>query len=239
MLNFRFGATAAALAFAVAASAAAPASASVIVGSNNSGNCYPLLCNDSGTDTGVTMDYQQVYSASAFSGPITINSVTFFFAPGYGGTSTILSGDYELYLSYAANPVGSLSATLADNISGAQTLFASGHSDGTEDTNPSFTVFGGPFDYDPANGDLLMEIIASNQAIVPNGSGNGYLQADDSTAVTSRVYCVAGSDCTPDTAGLVTEFNADGTVPEPLTLSLVGAGLAGMAAARRARKKHA
>ena len=50
---------------------------SLTVGTYTNGNCYPLMCNDSGTNMGITMDYQQVYASTAFSGTVNINSVTF------------------------------------------------------------------------------------------------------------------------------------------------------------------
>ena len=51
--------------------------APITIGTAQSGNCYPFMCNDSGTSSGVSIDYQQVYTSSAFSGPVMINSITF------------------------------------------------------------------------------------------------------------------------------------------------------------------
>ena len=211
------------------------APASVTVGTFTTGNCYPALCNDSGSDVGQAIDWQEVYSASAFPGALTIESITFFFDPAFGGSSNILSGDYNFYLSYSANPVGGLSTTLADNVSGVQALFFTGHTDGTDSADPSATIIGTPFFYDPANGDLLLEVVASNQANVPNGPDNGFFQADGSAAVISRAFCVTGLECDAGSGALVTEFNA--ALPEPLTLSLFGAGLAGAAFLRRRKQK--
>ena len=47
-----------------------------------------------------------------------------------------------------------------------------------------------PFTYNPANGDLILEVIVSNQDNVPNGSGNGYNWADYTGAQVTRAYCL-------------------------------------------------
>jgi hypothetical protein len=216
--------------------------APITVGVADTGNCYPALCNDSGTSVGQSIDYQQVYSASEFSGPLTITSISFLFAPQFGGAGLILSGNYIIDLAYAANGVGGLSNSLSSNIvGGTENLFASASSNGTDSANPTATINGQtPFSYNPANGDLLLEIIASNQSNVPNFSGNGYFEADDTGAVTSRAWCVTNHGCVADNTGLVTEFNLvtsdPASVPEPLTLSIFGAGLAGAIGMRRRSK---
>lgn len=101
------------------------------------------------------------------------------------------------------------------------------------DSNPVCTInLTTPFTYNPANGDLLFEVIASNQAIIPNGSGNGYVEAGNSGALTWRNYCIGASDCangTVDTTGLVTTFSTGTTTPEPGTLVMFGSGLLGLA----------
>lgn len=211
------------------------AGAGPTVGSYDGGNCYPFLCNDSGTDSGQSIDWQEVYSASAFAGPITIESITFYFDDEFGGPSQVLSGNYTVYLSYAANGVGALDSNLANNVLGPQVLFAA--FTGGADTNPSWTIFGTPFFYDPSIADLLIEVIVSDQFDLPNGAGNGYLQADYSLIEVSRAYCVTGQEChgggSPFGDGaLVTTFNR---TPEPATIALFGAGLLALTLRRRRR----
>jgi hypothetical protein len=200
--------------------------AQTTVGIVETGNCYPFLCNDSGTTIGETINYQQVYSASAFSGPLTINSLSFSFYPGYGGSSTVLTGTYDIYLSTTSAALGELSSTLADNLGADNTLvdvFTGG-----VNSDPSFTIsLTTPFTYNPGDGNLLLDVIAYNQPNVPNGSGNGYIGSDDTGDSTSRAYSFQGSSTglADGSDGLVTTFNASPSpTPEPGSLSLFGLG---------------
>ena len=224
-----------AFAAAIAALGMTPAMAAPItIGVNNSGNCYPGLCNDSGTNVGPSIDYQQVYTSSAFSGVTSINAITFYFDNAFSGTSNILSGNYTISLGYTNKLVNGLSNNLASNILGSLTLFLSTAQTGSNSANPSISIIGTPFTYDPSLGNLLLEIDVTNQANVPNGSGNGFFEADETGLSTSRVWCLKATNCVPDATGLVTTFDAV-AVPEPVTLSLFGVGLAGAAALRRKR----
>jgi hypothetical protein len=64
---------------------------SVIIGVANTGNCYPFMCNDRGTNSGISIWYEQAYSSSAFSGPVTISSATFYrVAQRFGGSDVLL-----------------------------------------------------------------------------------------------------------------------------------------------------
>ena len=75
----------------------------------------------------------------------------------------------------------------------------------------------------------------NNQANIPNGSGNGYDEADNTGAVEARTYCLLNSNCTNavvDSVGLVTTFST-GTVPEPGTLVMLGSGVLGLAGVLR------
>jgi hypothetical protein len=141
------------------------------------------MCNGSGTSTGQSIQYEQVYSATAFSGPITITSETFFwnFAQEFGGSDKLLGGTYNLFLSTTSASVGGLSATLNNNLGADNTeVLSLTVPSGGESFGTSFTFTNSTdFNYNPSNGNLLLEVIVSNQDNVANFSGNSYNDADD------------------------------------------------------------
>jgi len=175
------------------------------------GNCIPFLCNVTGTVTDV--DYQNVYAAGSFAGPMSVSSLTVYYAP-FGGSSLVIGGTYSVYLSTTSAAVNGLSTNLASNRGADWTLFGT-FAAGT-DTNPSITITGTPFSYDPANGNLLMEIFGAGQANVCNGCGNGYIEADQTGTVESRALSYL-----------------TGSTPEPGTLVMFGSGLIGLAGIAR------
>jgi len=116
----------------------------ITIGSNTSLNVYPFNANL------YAGEYQQVYSASAFSGPAEITAITFFPIPD--ALSNSISGDFTIYLSTTGAGVGSLSTTYANNIGANNAQFFNG-------VVISVTSFdGAPFLYDPSQGNLLMDM---------------------------------------------------------------------------------
>jgi hypothetical protein len=206
----------------------------VTVGNGDTGNCYPFMCNDSGQSSGPSLEYQQVYASSAFPGSIVISAVTFYQYPGT--PEVVVNGNYDISFSTTSAPVGGLSGTLANNVGSNSATFYNGSLGGA--FSGSFTITGTPFTYNPAGGNLLMDVYVTNQAIVPNGSGNGYNAADDSGSATSRVYAFDGSGVgNVDGTGLVTTFSGTNT-PEPFMILPLGAGILGLlAASKRLRAK--
>jgi hypothetical protein len=159
------------------------------------------MCNAAGTSSGPAIDYQQVYTSTAFSGSPTIDSLTF---------------SYCNYLG-APQMIGSFVVPTGGSFYG-----------------PSFTFSFLPFNYNPAQGDLLLEILVSNQDNVRDLSGNGYNQSDDTGIATSRAYCIKNGQlegCYTDANGLVTSFGT--TTPEPSSFMLFGTCILGLLPFRR------
>src|SRR5947209_4533475 len=205
---------------------------SITVGTFNTGNCYPFMCNDSGVSVGQSIEYQQVYASSSFGlSPVSISTITFYWASVYGGASSILNGNYTVSLSTTGAAVGALSTTLSSNIGADNATFFNGALGGAFVN--SFTISGAPFTYNPSGGNLLIDIVVTNQDNLGNGSGNGYNQADFTGLDTSRVYD-NGSGGSSDGTGLVTTFDA-GLVhtPEPAFMGLLAVGVAGLLIGRR------
>jgi hypothetical protein len=211
--------------------------ADTTVGTNEpgNGNCFPFTCNNSGNSTGETSQYQEVYSSSAFGGSQTIYGLTFYF--DNGGSTTVLSGTYDIYLSTTSAAVNALSSNPTLNRGSNFTLvdvFSGG-----VNSNPSFTIaLTTPFNYNPATGNLLMEVDAFNQPPVTDTGENAFLQADHSGTFTSRAW---SSNPPPtdtlvtDSIGLVTTFNTSPiAAPEPSANALLGLGFAALLLARKA-----
>lgn len=219
--------------------------ADVTYGNYDTGNCYPFMCNDSGSNVGQSIDYQQVYAAGSFGVLTNITAASWYFASEFGGSNNILGGNYSVYWGYAAfGSVGNLSNNLASNyIGGPNFLGTASVPAGGVDYGAVLTLSGIDFSYDPTLGNLLLEFIVDTQDNVPNGNGNGFNEADDTGAVTSRAWCVSGSGaasgCFADDVGLVTTFTSVASTPEPGTLGLLGGALLGIGLLRKRLSKKA
>jgi uncharacterized protein (TIGR03437 family) len=175
---------------------------SVTLGSANSGNCYPFDC---GYTQNVT-EWQEHYKASAFgvSSPIAIQSFSLTAWVGNRSTS-IDTGSYNIYLSTAAHPFGSDSSTLSSNPGADNVLFASVTFG--PDMPATLTVTGNaPFNYNPANGDLLIDVQFTGKTALAS-EGQAYLTADETGTTVLRNYESNGSGVANGTAAVVTQFN--------------------------------
>ncbi len=176
--------------------------------------------------------YQQVYASSRFSDAVFIDAIRFHNTRG----GDINPGNYTLRLSTTSKPVRGLSTTLDSNLGGdAQTFFSGALS------ASSLRISGMPFLYDPAAGNLLLEVLVHSVS-VRNYTQTGLDGTDyrDINSGTSAAYTVWGYNHAAP-MGLVTTFEttpADTVTPEPVSMALLGTGLAGVAAVRRRRRKR-
>jgi hypothetical protein len=154
--------------------------------------------------------YQQAYASSDFTGlgPITIDSISFI-----GGVGVLAPSTYTLSLSTISVGIDTLSdVNFNSNLGPDNTLFASEALSGPAPATLTFT--GTPFTYNPANGNLLLNI-----AISPGGQSSGifgaYYAADgNALGVFSRYHDFGTATIG---YGLVTEFGYSLAVatPEP------------------------
>lgn len=199
---------------------ALPAFASPIVigGAPNTNNCYPFSCS-------YNREYQQVYDQGAFSGPITITGLEFFNTQYNSGATATDSGTWTISLSSTSADSNSLSSTFANNLGGDNTQVFSGNLAQPWAFGDTLVItFATPFTYNPANGNLLMDVNVSGAS---SPGGHVYFDATSATTVMGRVYDYGSGPVVDSKFGLVTGFlNTATSVPEPGNLALFGLGVA-------------
>lgn len=173
------------------------------------------------------LEYQQVYSASAF---FAQSHAAFWIDEiDLAGIFRNVSVDITISLSTTARAVGGLSSSdLASNLGPDNTVFV--HYVGA--VGPVFA--GTPFYYDPAAGNLLMDIMVHSFSVgtsppVPSV----HVYEDLSSGVMSRAAVMGGAGF-GDLEGMVTTFQGE-AIPEPSSVILVAGPLLAALALRRRR----
>jgi hypothetical protein len=158
--------------------------------------------------------YQQAYASSDFSSigsPFLITSIDFL-----GGSGKLAPSTYNLYFSTITAGIDSLSDVNFDSNRGADnTFFASVTLTGTA---PATLTFSGiPFNYNPAHGNLLLDIVVSPGGVDANsGFGAAYFSTSNAFGIFSRYHNFGVGNAG---WGLVTEF--DYQAPEPSAAALL------------------
>lgn len=196
--------------------------------------------------------YQQAYAASELpSGLLSITEIAFRTDAGPAAQNWLNTMDFTVHLSTSANPVGSLSTTFADNIGADDTLVFTATNAAFSGTNAGgagpnafdlILTLDAPFLYNPASGDLLMEVLMETNTKLLPVDDFSYLDAVASVngqfdVGLQRVWDSSGVNALTGSTddhgyGLVTRFTYD-VVPEPGTGLLLMAGLLAFAAHRR------
>ena len=162
--------------------------------------------------------YQQAYAAADFSGlgPITISG--FSFLGGNGGN--FAPGTYSFYFSTISRGIDALSNTAFDaNLGADNAAFTSVYLSGASPINLTFS--GMPFTYNPTNGNLLLDVIISQDGPMPLGRLASYELDGNAPGIFSRYDNFATGN---SGYGLVTEFDYT-PVPDPVN-TLAGLSLA-------------
>jgi hypothetical protein len=195
------------------------------------GNCFPFGCAYNG-------QYQQVYTNSLFSGPITITGLEFYDTEQDNGATAMNTGTFTISLSTTAADWNTLSTTPASNIGGDNTQVFSGSLAQPWVFGDTLSItLSTPFTYTPGvDANLLLNILATGTgnaggtvSFDTNGYNNGLRNGD---TIFGRYY----SESVDHGYGLVTGFDT-GTVtnetPEPATFAFLSAGLVGLSLLRK------
>ena len=155
---------------------ATQASAAVTVGAANTGNCYPFSCFAGEFGAGAV--YQQVYSASAFSGALDFNRISFYKQTG----GLLDTASYSVLFSITDKAVGGLGSDLSNNLGAAQQHFGVFSLSGA--MPDVLTLTGNTFHYDPTQGNLLMQVTVESVSF--DSDYSSFFQADNSGYLASQ-----------------------------------------------------
>lgn len=191
-------------------------------GGGISGDCTPYC----------TTEYQQLFNPARFSGPVTINSITFH------GSYPTLPGTFTFELSTSPVSYTNPSSTFASNFGTDTQVFYTGSF--VPNTAGMSVFLGTPFTYDPAKGgSLLLDITDTQRFGGPFGTYYSDFNTPDPDAF-SRVFTLTGSPIGNVTSGYG-DFISFGVTPlaaapEPSSVGLFGTAVAGFVLMLRRRR---
>jgi hypothetical protein len=214
--------------------AAAPASAGLIVGlppDGDTGNCVPFGCGYNGV-------YQQVYTHGLFAtGPIIITGLDFYNTVFDNSAFYMNSGTWTFSLSTSTADWNTLSTNAASNLGSGNTQVFSGNlAQSWLFGNTLSITLSTPFTYNPANGNLLLNVAASG---VTSPGGDIYFDTNGlyvpNTFMSQLTYDAVDGWVVVGGYGLVTGFDYSSapSVPEPASFALLAGGLFGLGLLRR------
>jgi hypothetical protein len=165
--------------------------------------------------------YQQVYSSALFPQPFSISEIVFFVSSN--GGAALLPATMEIYLSTTAVGVNEIDGRAFDDNLGEQTRYFATIGG---DTLPGseLAIFGQPFRYDPAMGNLLVDVRVHDAPFGYTGPFfAAFTPADRAAGGPALVSRWHDFGTGFDDIGLATAFR--GRIAEPGTLLLMVAGL--------------
>lgn len=218
----------------------------ITIGVGGSGNLFPFGVNSQGAS--YQGEYQQIYSSTAFSAPITITQIAFtsFSGSPPPGSSYSFTGTIALGTT-SASPAAPGSSYAANKRSDFLTVFNSTQNATLTANGTTFDLLFNitPFVYDPSAGNLLLDVVTTS-VVAPN-STLFVSTPDGNDPLTGRLYTVPGgpagaSPTAGANGGLRTRFSGTavtpGVAPEPgsLALLLPALGIVGMVIRKRRKK---